>query len=550
MKKRILKVISAVLAIAMLAGCGGQGGAKPEGAQNNGAPKAVDKIVTLGVSGTPDLDPAVATSGSSIIAMINMYDTLVYPGEDGMEGRLAEKWESSDDGLTYTFHLKKGVKFHNGEEVKASDVAFSMNRMIAIGEGYAYLYEDAVQEAKAIDDYTVEFKLKRTFGPFVSTLIRLAIISEKDVMANKKDGPYGEYGDYGKAYLTTTDAGSGAYKAKELVQQDYFYAEKNPDWFFGWKSEKAPEGFKMMAITEASTVRTMINNGELDITDQWQSAESLAAMDKIDGVSIAQFSTFLMYNMYYNTQLAPMDDVNYRRAISCLIDYDMICNSILIGSKPATGPVSANVRGHVDTSTFKFDPEKAKEYLAKSKYADTYKDYPIEIVCNSDVADLEKIALMIQSAASQIGITVEISKAPWVSIVDRAGSKETTPHMMAINSAPSYDEAGSYLESRYHSKTAGTWEQCEWLENDKVDKMIEDSLATVDEGERFKKYADIQKYIADELCPTGYLCDLTERAAYQSATLKWNAIENAKDGEISSALYGYLHVFSDMEIIG
>ena len=560
MKKGLSVILSFAMVATLLSGCGnsssgggtttqaaGGSGTEVTAAAGGGSEATGGGVITMGVSGTPDLDPAIATTGSSCIAMANMYDTLVYPGKDGVEPRVAESWENSEDGLTYTFHLKKGIKFHDGSELTASDVVFSMNRLLAIGEGYAYLFTDSVESAEATDDYTVVFHLKKTFGPFVSALVRLLIVNEDLVMANKQDGPYGEFGDYGKAWLVTNDAGSGAYMAKELVQQDYFLAEKFDDWFVGWNNQYAPAGFKMMAITEASTVRTMVANKELDITDQWQSAETLAALEKMDGVSIGEYSTYLEYNMYYNTQIEPMDDINFRRAISCLIDYDTICESVFIHSVKATGPVPATVQGHVDTTVFEYNLDKAKEYLAASKYANNYGDYTIEILCNSDVADLEKIALMIQSAASQIGLNIEISKAPWVSIIDRMGSVETTPHMIAINSGLSYDEAGAYLESRYHSKTMGTWEQGEWLGDTKLDGMIEDALATVDKTERFAKYGEIQTYIVDELCPTGYLCEMTERIAYQSSYITWPALENVAEGEIASALYGYLHQFADIE---
>ena len=507
-----------------------------------------DSVLKVGVSGTPDLDPAIATTGSSIIAVVNLYDSLVFPSADGtIEPRVAESWNVSDDGLTYTFKIRQGIKFHNGSELKASDVAFSMNRLLTIGEGYAYLFTDFVESAEAIGDYEVEFRLKKTYGPFLSALVRLLIVSEEEVMANTGEGVYGEFGDYGRAYLTTHDAGSGAYKAHDLVQQDYFEAVKYDDWFVGWK-DNAPEGFKLMAITEGATVRTMMNNRELDITDQWQSAENLAAMERMEGVSIGEFSTFLVQNMYMNTKLPPMDDINYRRAMCSLFDYDTICNDIFIHSVKSTGPVAAGVAGHVNTTTFSYDIEKAKEYLAASKYADNYEQFTVEMLVNSDVADLEKIALMFQAAAKDLGITVEISKAPWVSIIDRVGSIETTPHMLSINSAPSFNEAGTYLESRYHSKTMGTWEQGEWLGNRTLDVMIEDALATVDKEERFAKYADIQHYIVDELCPTAYLCDLTERLAYQSAYITWPAMENVGSGGVASALYGYLHIFSDIEV--
>ena len=174
MKKALCILLSLVLTATLLTGCGGGGtegtsaGDAGTGTGGSTGGTSSDGIVTMGVSGTPDLDPAKATTGSSIIAMVNMYDTLVYPTEDGVEPRVAESWDISEDGLTYTFHIKQGIQFHNGDEMTASDVAFSMNRLLTIGEGYAYIFADAVESAEATDDYTVVFHMKKTFGPFVS----------------------------------------------------------------------------------------------------------------------------------------------------------------------------------------------------------------------------------------------------------------------------------------------------------------------------------------------------------------------------------------------
>ena len=102
-----------------------------------------------------------------------------------------------------------------------------MDRLLTIGEGYAYIFSDFVDPGTTVakDDYTVEFHLKQAYGPFLNALVRLFIVSEKEVTENTDaSGSYGEHGDYGKNYLVTHDAGSGAYQAVELVQQDYFYA--------------------------------------------------------------------------------------------------------------------------------------------------------------------------------------------------------------------------------------------------------------------------------------------------------------------------------------
>lgn len=542
MKKIVSVLLVTALIGTLLYGCGKKSGDSSEGGSGNTS--SSESCITLAQSDTPDLDPAVGTSASSLYAIANIYDTLTYPSEDGVELRVAEDYEVNDDATEYKFVIKQGIKFHNGEEMKASDVAFSMNRLLAIGEAYAYIFGN-VESAEATDDYTVVFHCKAPMGTLPDALIRLQILSEKQVMENVKDGPYGEFGDYGKDYLSYNDAGSGAYKAVELVKQDYFVAEKYEDWFVGFDNEYAPESFKIMYVSEAATIKTMMANKELDMTDNWQTNESLEALDAIDGVDIAQLSSGLLQSVYMNTKVAPTDDINFRKAICSLLDYDTISDSIFINSVKATGCAPVGVAGQVAVdTTYDYNIEQAKKYLAQSKYADTYQDYTLEFLANSDSLNTEKVALLLQSAAKEVGINVEINKAPWVSLVDRVGAQDTTPQLITFNSAAAYNDVGSFLESRYHSKNCGTWEQCEWIQDDKLDEMIEDALATPDQEERFGKYTTIQNYVVDEFCPDAYMCDLTERCAYQSGYIIWPLIS---EDSIGSAAYGYTHIFADME---
>jgi len=507
--------------------------------------------IRMNVSGSPELDPAVGNMASSSQAYANLYDQLVYTPADGsIQPRLAESWKSDETGQIHTFKLREGVKFHDGSEVTAEDVKFSMERFVTIGEGYSYVFKDVVDTVEAPSKYEVVFHLKYPMGAFPSSLVRLHILNKDLVMQHiDKSGPYGEFGDYGKAWLLTHDAGSGAYMATELVQQEYFHADRFNDWFMGWADRpNAPTAFRMIAVVEPTTIRTMMETHELEISDPWQSTENLEAMSKIEGVSIGKQQTFLEQNMYLNTTKPPLDDVNFRRAVLSLIDYQSIVDNILIGSVVATGPVPAGVNGQVPCKNLPtYDIEKAKEYIAQSKYADNYKEFPIEMMVNTDVADMEKIGLMFQAAAAEVGITVNISKAPWVTIVDRMATAETTPHMFSANSAPAYNDAGTYLEARYSSKNNGSWEQGEWLQDANLDTMIQDAIATVDADQRYEKYAVIQNYICDDISATGFLHDLTERLAYQSSYVSWPSMENAEGGILRS-LYGFNIIFADMEI--
>lgn len=549
MKKRWAILLVFMLTLALLTGCSGDPATPADGETTEGGATTSngEKIVRVTVSGTPVIDPHRGNDNGSSIAMINIYEALVWPGADGAEPLLAESWEANEAGTEFTFKLKQGVPFHTGGEMKASDVVFSANRMMTMGEGFGYIYADSIDKVEAVDDYTVKFTLKQPFGAFVESLPRLSIMSEEAVMANANpDGPYGEFGDYGRDWLVSNDAGTGPYVVKELIQQGHLYATKFEDWHGEWEAD-APESFRLIDNTESSTVRTMMSTKELEITDMWQSPENLDAMSQLDGVEIATYSTYLMQYMHMNTKKAPTDDINFRRALACLLDYDTILENVYMGSTRATGPVNSYTAGAVDTNVEDYNIEKAKEYIAQSKYADTYQDYTIEMICNTDIQKEEKLCLAFQAAASQVGLKVEISKVPWVTIQERISNADTTPNMITLNSGPQYNEAGAVLESYAHSKTCGTYENVSWLQNDDLDARIEDALATLDHDERFEKYAEIQNYIVDEFCPGAFLANLAEQVAYQSSYLEWPAIEQV-NGELATRLIGYHYYFPDMKL--
>jgi len=174
----------------------------------------------------------VGSDYSSSTSFTNLYDPLVFPTPDGyVKPWVAESWNVSDDGLVWTFKIRKGIKFHSGRELTAEDVAFSMKRLLTIGEGYAYIFLPYVKDVVVLDKFTVQFKLKKPFGPFLITLVRLYILDKEEVLAHiKKPGPYGEYGDYGREWLLTHDAGSGPYMVKEVKLEEYIHMVRFKDY--------------------------------------------------------------------------------------------------------------------------------------------------------------------------------------------------------------------------------------------------------------------------------------------------------------------------------
>ncbi len=207
-----------------------------------------------------------------------------------------------------------------------------------------------------------------------------------------------------------------------------------------------------------------------------------------------------------------------------------------------------NLPGHEPTVyQYTRNMDKAREELKKSKYYNDLKNYPVELSWCAEAPEEEKIALLFQANAAELGIHIEIRKTPFGMMIAEAQTPETTPNASVVFVAPHYAEAGSMLMTRYHSNSCGTWEQMEWLQDDNLDKMIEDALSTIDTEERFAKYAAIQKYIVD-LCPTIWLFDQAEIRAYQANYIYWPAAELAKSEEPSIAVLGYAMYARDMKV--
>ena len=472
------------------------------------------------------IDPAIGSDFSSSTAMTNLYDTLIYPTSDGsFDPHLAESWDISEDNLTYRFYLAQGVMFHDGSELTAEDIVFSFERLQAVGQGFAYIFKDRVASVEAIDDYTVEFVLPKPFGPFLSTLTRLYIVNKDLILANLQDGAHGEFGDYGTGFLNDNDAGSGAYKVKEFDVATLLVMEKFDD-YFAFVDPLAPDIFEMIGTTEAATVRTSMMRRDLEISDQWQTLEAFQSLDEIEGVDIARWPDGGQLYLMMNTQKPPLDCIHARKALSYAFNYDSLVRDIYPGTEQARGPVSSVLPGwNSNVYQYSYDLEKAQEEMALSQYAGQWDQYPIEYAWTAEVADLEKIALMTQAESQKIGLPVEIISTPWMTMIDKAGSIDTTPHIMSIWVSPHYGEAGSILEAKYHSSNAGTWEQTEWLLNDDIDAMLEQAMGTVDREERFAIYMEIQVMIV-ELAPTIFAYDNMERHAYQSSYVTWPQAAN------------------------
>jgi len=498
------------------------------------AAPAAKRVLRITFSWPDRIDPAVGNDYASATSLANLYDTLVFPNAKGtVDPWLAERWDVSADGLTWTFHLRQDATFHDGSPLKASDVVYSFNRFKEIGEGFAYLVTPDVDSITAPDDYTVEFKLKKATALFLPSLVRLYVASEAIATANTKvEGPYGAKGDYGKEWLQTHDAGSGPYMVKEFPLEQYLLMSKYTGWW-GTFHPNAPDEVRFIGTTEAVTVRSLMENKQLEISDQWQSFEAYQALEKIEGVKIAPLPSLSSFYYMVNNKKPPTDDVHCRKAMSYAFDYDAAVGLEWPGTKQMVGPVPATLAGHdPNVLVYKRDLEKANAELAQCKYASDLANNPIELQWVAEVPDEEKWALLFQSNMADIGMKVNVTKVPWLSLVENTSKLETSPSIATIYVSSDLPEAGLMLKQRYHSSTSGTWQQNEWLQDTALDAQIDDALATIDEQARFQKYYAIQAELVDRAVSI-WIYDQVEKHAYRTC-VDWPAMR----GE-TSVIMGY-----------
>jgi len=545
--KSIKKVLSVLLIVALLAACGApaqQGVATPAGVDD------MSSIIRMTQDWPTFADPARGSLFSDTIALVNIYSPLIWPDLDGNpQPHIATSWTVSDDGLEYTFTIRDDVIFHSGNRMTAHDVAFSMNRMLTIGEGFSYLWLGIVNNAEAIDDTTVVFTLNSRFGPFVSSLIRFFIVDEAVVRENidTSVSTYGEWGDFATTWLLTNSAGSGPYRIREFRFDEFVMGERFEEYFQGWEPD-APEFFILSGAVDPVSVRTAMSNRQLEITDEVQPIENLDAMGQMDGVEIVGMRTATNLNMMLHTRMAPTDCVHFRRAMAYAFDYDTVLNDIVPGSFRAHGPVPSVLPGH-DPSIegFRRNLDNARAELEQSIHYGNPDMMNVTLTWCTEVPIQERIALLFMANMAEIGIGVEVTGKPFGAMVADASSPETTPNVSFVNVSAPFFEAGAMLQTRYHSSSMGTWEQMEWLGDPEVDRMIEEALATTDMNERFERYKEIQRIIFD-LSPTIWVFDHFERRALQASYVEWNPHQFNQQGIEYTYPMGFAMYVRDMRV--
>ena len=473
-------------------------------------PALAERVFTLDQAAPGEIDPAKGSDYSGTVLATNLYDSLVYPkkGAPGVEPLIADSW--SIDGLAYTFKLHPGITFHSGNALTADDVVFSFNRLVALGQGPASLLQDRVAKIEAVDPTTVRFTLKDPFAPFLAALVRLSIVDSKTVIAHKSAGSFGEFGDYGSAYLSNADAGSGAYMVTAQNPTSETNMAKFPAYFRGFTAD-APDRVRMRYGLEASTVRALMTRGEQDLADLWIPPEVIRAIASEKSMKLLRETGATGEYIKMNTARAPLDDVHCRLALTYAFDYDTVQKLLKINGDytqgiPLNGAIPSALAGHDDAPAYKQDMAKAQAELKQCKYDP--KQSPIDVSWIAEVPARERVALVMQAAFQKLGFPVKITRVPWALLTDQVTKPESTPHLVEIAVTALTPDPDSLLYNMYSSKVPATWMSAEHLNDGKVDTFLDAGRAEVDPAKRDAIYKQLNARLR-ELAPTIFAYEFT-----------------------------------------
>ncbi len=390
-------------------------------------------------------DPGVNRDADTDVVVAHMVEGLVAYGEDTtVRPMLAEKVDVSTDDLTYTFTLRKGVKFHNGAEMTADDVLWSWIRYMDPKTEWRCLSAfDGRSDLKVVsvsapDKHTVVFTLEKPTALFLPSLARTdcgqAGILHKDSL--KADGTWDK------------PIGTGPYQLGEWKRGEYFSAKAFPgyasregerDGLGGGKKALVGE-IRFMVVPDASTAKAALLAGDLDLIPDLSNADAIE-LQKNDAVSVVVGDTMEMSGLLIQTRDPVLSNVKMREAIAAALDYDQLVAAVTQGlSKPNNSiiPTSSPYANEKTQKGWSYDPEKVKQLLAEAGYDGK----PIVMLTNKHYTSMYDGAIVAQAMLEAAGIKVELEVMEWGAQLDQytAGSYQ----MMSFSYSARLDPALSF----------------------------------------------------------------------------------------------------------
>ncbi len=501
MRRSRFAAAGALCAIAGLVGCGGSGG-------SGGGDKADLKSATSGEvaaacqgdpvkggtlvyerqSQTQSLDPINLRNGNGdIFATELIFNGLTRSDPTGktddLVGGVSDKWTVSEDGKTYRFHIRDGIKFSNGTPVTPEDVKFTLDRfgdpkinqvLSVVAGGYG--------SSKVIDESTVEVKLTQPVASFLYNIsIFPAFIVPKKLVEEQ-----------GNAFFKKP-VGTGPYRVKSFTRGSNIVFEPNP---YYWEQGKPYlDEIKFAFATDSNTRVLAVKNGEAQIADGVPFSQ-INDLTKDDSVKLQSVEVPLFIGLWLNHDKAPLADKNVRQAMQYALNRTEINDGIFRGVGTIPNSVLPPLKYDAplsDLPPYDYDVAKAKELMKASKFADGFKltlQYP------SGYDYYKQLALLMQQQYKAIGIDLKLTELDPAEVTNRFNNEEydiTFPYAQFTSDVVVPDEYATFLtDSDDIDGFFSNWKDLA------IRKQVQEFTSTPDEAKRAQLWPQIQKALLEE----------------------------------------------------
>ncbi|MBA8820114.1 ABC transporter substrate-binding protein [Ochrobactrum sp. P6BS-III] len=440
------------------------------------------------------LDPHTVTATNDFRILVNIYDGLVRykDGTLEVEPALAESWTISDDGRTYRFKLRQGVKFHDGSDFNAEAVKFNFDRMLRedhpfynTGPFPLSFNFSSIEAVNAIDPATVEFKLKEPFAPFLSNLAYPTglIVSPEAV---KKYGK--EFGRH--------PSGTGPFKFAEWQSGQRVLVERNPDY---WDGAPTLEAIVFRPITDPNTRVAEMMAGGLDVMVEVP-PDNLATFKQDGNFAVAEQAGPHVWFTILNAKTGPFADKKVRQAANYAVNKSALVDNVLQGSATvAAGPIPPAFNWVEDkTEPYPYDPEKAKALLAEAGVTNPEITFYVT-EGGSGMLDPITMGAAIQADLQAVGFKVKIETYEWNTFLGRVNTgldgKADMAEMAWMTNDP---DTVPYLTLRTDALPDKGGFNSGYYSNPQLDTLLEKARTSTDQAERGKLYGEVQAIVHDD----------------------------------------------------
>jgi peptide/nickel transport system substrate-binding protein len=458
--------------------------------------------IVYGLTLTPSgIDPHIDASSELGIPLTSVYDPLVWLTPDGkfIPG-LAESWEISEDGLTYTFHLRKDVTFHDGTPFDAAAVRFSLDRIVdpetksRKARGMLGPYD----RTEIVDEHIARVHFKEPYAPFLTSLstVYLAMVSPEAVS------------EWGNGYQFH-QVGTGPFVFQEYVPKDHLTLERNPDYdwapsLFDHQGPPKLEQVTFRFYTDPATRVLALESGEADVMGEIPPQDAVRLDENSDYGVIPISIPGQPLQFFMNTQNSPLDDQRVRQALIYAVDRPEIVRTVFREYSPAaygplTRPTFAYDRGI--EGLYAHDPGKAAALLREAGWADSDGDgirdrdgQPLELeAILMGWGYIPEVWQMLQDQLGHVGVGVDARQMTFSNAVGEVGDgKYHLIPFLFSNSDP------DILRTTFHSSNVEGGFNWSKVSDSQLDAWLEEGKQEMDEAARREYYARIQEYIMGE----------------------------------------------------